>query len=277
MLNLITMPFRLVRASRFVLIALGALISGFGLWMQIKGVPPGVDPIVAALRSVMTPVLDGQVTVFGLFSKIGGVLALLGLLGMTIHDIAPAAPPNSAKPDAAPDLAAPEMRQTPAETTWQERLAAKTADNPNSRKAQPRAAGSVLRVGVIGLVICAFLAVLGATFLGQSGPNGTQQTVAANLSPAQAMIRSHLAASGVTGPVRSADTALTIPKFDPSTIVPWVKDQLALALAGDQEAMITLGSIVGGIFVLMLGIKIMFAVRRDKARQQARPRGVSYS
>ena len=70
--------------------------------------------------------------------------------------------------------------------------------------------------------------------------------------------------------------AFTIPKFDPAIIVPWVKAQLAQALAGDQAAMITLGAIFGGIFVLLLGIKVMFATRRAKV-QPATRRKLSYS
>jgi hypothetical protein len=266
MLHLITMPFRFVRTCRFALIILGALISGIGLWMQIKGVPPGVDPVVSVLRDVMTPMLDGQVTVFGMFSKIGGVLALLGLLGMTIHDIAPAGTAD-AGPDDLPEPAAVAVANSAATSTWQERLAAKTEPQLTRHAVTaPRSFGSVLRIGAIGAVICAFLAVLGATFLGNSAPGSASSAAVADLSPAQAMIQGHLADAGAisaTGQPRPVAATFSIPKLDPTAIVPWVKTQLALALTGDQTAMITLGSIIGGIFVLLLGIKIMFAARRD--------------
>jgi hypothetical protein len=233
---------------------------------------------VAAMRGLMTSMLDGQVTVFGMFSKIGGVLALLGLLGMTIHDIAPAKMEES---EALPGTEVPVEASTPAASTWQERLAAKTEPQLKTRAAvAPRSFGSVLRTGAIGAVICAFLAVLGATFLGQTGPGAAGSATLAELSPAQAMIQGHLAQAGAISAAdqpRSVTAGFSIPKLDPAAIVPWVKNQLALALTGDQTAMITLGSIFGGIFVLLLGIKIMFAVRRDKATQRTSTRRISYS
>ena len=308
MLNLISLPFRFLRTWRFGLIALGALISGLGLWMQIKGVPAGLDPFVAVLRGLVDPVLDGPATIFGIASKIGGVLALAGLLGMTVHDIAPAARlgvMDQPLPEPTEAAGPTPMQQA---STWQDRLAAKTA-SPTPQRAS-RSFGSTLRMGVAGLVICGFLAVLGATFLGNvglgnaglgnaglgnaglgnagagntglgdvdAGQTGTAQS-AANLSPAQAMIQGHLARAGFTPAANPAEVQprFAIPKLDPAVIVPWVKQQLALALSGDQTAMITLGSIFGGIFVLLLGIKISFAMRRDKASQRTSTRRISYS
>ena len=270
MLRLITLPFRWVRAARYVLIAAGAIVSGLGLWMQIKGVPPAGESVVSGLRGAMALVMDGPTTIFGVFSKIGGVMALLGLLGMTVHDMAPA---NKASPDEPDDQPQP-MTTTPAASTWQERLAAKTGPQPTERAV--KSTGVALRIGVIGLVICAFLAVLGATLLG--GTTG-QGVAAVATTPGHAMIRAHLATTGAISDTAPAATlaAFDIPKFDPATIVPWVKAQLAMALAGDKAAMITLGSIFGGLFVLLLGIKIMFAVRRDKATQRTSTRRVSYS
>ena len=154
MLRLITLPFRWVRAARYVLIAAGAIVSGLGLWMQIKGVPPAGESVVSGLRGAMALVMDGPTTIFGVFSKIGGVMALLGLLGMTVHDMAPA---NKASPDEPDDQPQP-MTTTPAVSTWQERLAAKTGPQPTERAV--KSTGVALRIGVIGLVICAFLAVL---------------------------------------------------------------------------------------------------------------------
>ena len=177
----------------------------------------------------------------------------------------------------------------PAPSTWQERLAAKSAHQPPEKAAgTPRSVGTMLRVGVIGAVICAFLAVLGATFLGSAGPGsigsgaGSAPQIAANLSPAQAMIQGHLANAGASGATTSAPNAsvvgaFAIPKIDPAALVPWVKDQLTRALSGDQVAMITLGSIVGGMFILLLGIKVMFAVRRDRASQRTSTRRISYT
>lgn len=276
MLSHLALPFRFVRAARYGLIASGALISGLGLWMQIKGIPSGGEALVGGLRDLVSLALDGPVTIFGVFSKIGGVLALLGLLGMTVHDIAPAK--SAATDDPTPDHK-PEVVGTvgPAMSTWQERLAAKA--EPQQREQTPKSAVSALRFGLVGLVLCAFLAALAATFLGSSA--GQVPVVADASAPGHAMIRAHLAAAGVvsdTAPAApSALAALSIPKFDPTTIVPWVKVQLTKALAGDQAAMITLGSIFGGIFVLLLGTKIMFAVRRDKATQRTSTRRVSYS
>lgn len=277
MLRFITLPFRWVRATRYLLIAAGALVSGLGLWMQIKGVPSAGEPVVSGLREAMALVMDGPTTVFGVFSKIGGVIALLGLLGMTVHDIAPA---KTADPDEPADKPTdqPEHVTTPmAASTWQERLAAKSGPQPAERVV--KSTGTALRIGIVGLVICAFLAVLGATLLG--GPIGQGPAIVASSTPGQAMIRAHLTAGGVvsdTSPaVPSALAALSIPKFDPATIVPWVKVQLAAALAGDQTAMITLGSIFGGVFVALLGIKIMFAMRRDRAAQRTPTRRISYT
>lgn len=273
MLRLITLPFRWVRAARYALIAVGAALSGLGLWMQINGIPPAGEPVVSGLGDLMALVIDGPTTVFGVFSKIGGVMAMLGLFGMTVHDIAPARAVAS-------DEAADQQQQTAdpvTASTWQDRLAAKTVPQPAERVV--KSTGTALRIGVIGVVICAFLAVLGATLLG--GPVGQAPTIAAASTPGQAMIRAHLATDGVVSDASpaaaSALAAFAIPNFDPTTIVPWVKVRLAAALAGDQAAMITLGSIFGGIFVLLLGIKIMFALRRDRAAQRTPTRRVSYS
>lgn len=279
MLNLITMPFRCVRTARYALIAAGAVISGLGLWMQINGVPPAGEPVVSGLSGLMALVLDGPTTVFGIFSKIGGVLALLGLLGMTVHDMAPAkdAAPLTADPD---PVEQPQVLASPqTASTWQERLAAKSAPQPRDRAAV--SVGSVARIGLIGVVICAFLGVLGAIFLGSAGQvptpaNAASPAIATNLG--HAMIRAHLAVAGVvTDTPPATPAAMSLPKFDPATILPWVKSQLAQALAGDQSAMITLSSLFGGIFVLLLGIKILVAVRRDKASQRTSTKWVSYS
>ena len=274
MLNLVTLPFRWVRATRYALIASGAMISGLGLWLQINGVPPAGEPVISGLRGLMALVMDGPTTVFGVFSKIGGCLALLGLLGMTVHDIVPVKAPWSAGPDTLldPVPAEPALNVAVA-STWQERLAAKTGPQPGA--AATKSSGSMLRIGLIGLVICAFLAVLGASLLGTApGQTATTGTAAA---PGHAMIRAHLAAAGVVNDATPVAAAFTIPKFDPAIIVPWVKAQLAQALAGDQAAMITLGAIFGGIFVLLLGIQVMFAVRRAKVTQRTSTRRISYS
>jgi hypothetical protein len=282
MRGIISLPFRFVRAGRFGLIAVGAGITGLGLWLQINGVPPGVDPVIAGLNMLLSPVVDPQHTVFGLLSKVGGVMALLGLLGMTLHDIAPAGAKIAEADDDLMSTFAPEPAPAkPAQSTWQERLAAKSDTTPVAQAAKSRSIGSVLRKTVVGLVICAFLAVLGATIYGQMNGGAVTATQAtAQPSTGRAMVQAHLAQAGaIAAPASAAPSstpaamAFDIPKFDPATIVPWVKDQLARALAGDQAAMINLGSIVGGIFVLMLGIKIIFARKRGKARAQIRQMG----
>ncbi len=142
MLNLITLPLCFVRKYRFALIILGVLIGGFGLWMQINGVPPGVEPVIAALRSLLMPVLQEQATIFGIFSKIGGVMALLGLLGMTIHDITPS---KVAKPVAKAEPALLFIEREPAPSTRQKRLAVKTEPQIKEQTAHaPRSFGSNL-------------------------------------------------------------------------------------------------------------------------------------
>lgn len=261
MLRLFTLPFRWVRATRYALIASGALISGLGLWMQINGVPPAGEPVISGLRDLMALVMDGPTTVFGVFSKIGGVMALLGLLGMTVQDIAPAGR-RVTRADPAPDIQSALMVSDPAASTWQERLAAKTGPQP--REPAVKSTRSSLRFAVVGLVICAFLTVLVAALLGAAP--GQAPAGADSAGPGHAMIRAHLAAAGAIsdeGPVFGL-AEFAVSKFDPAVIVPWVKAQLALALGGDQAAMITLGSLFGGIFVLMLGIKIVFGLRRSK-------------
>ena len=269
MRGIISLPFRFVRAGRFGLIAVGAGVTGLGLWLQINGVPPGVDPVISGLNLLLSPVVDPQNTVFGLLSKVGGVMALLGLLGMTLHDIVPAGG-RAVEPD---DDLSPIPEDEPAlvrpvQSTWQERLAAKSNAAPSAPVARTRSFTAVLRRFVVGLVICAFLAVLGATIYGQMNPGGS---AAATQTPGRAMITAHLAQTGAIAAPASAPVAVSfeIPKFDPATIVPWIKDQLARALAGDQAAMITLGSIVGGLFALMVVFNIIFALRRNKSRRSA--------
>lgn len=272
MLHLITLPFRWVRATRYALIASGALISGLGLWMQINGVPPAGAQVVTGLSGLMALVMDGPTTVFGVFSKIGGCMALLGLLGMTVHDLAPAKTAFEPNPD--PEDQPRVAAEPTAASTWQERLAAKSDPAPVTKA--PKSGGTVLRMGLIGAVICAFLAVLAATLLG--GQAGTAPVIANAGAPGHAMIRAHLTAAGAIGDAAPATIAAgyTIPKFDPAIILPWIKAQLAQALAGDQTAMITLGALFGGLLVLLLGIKIIFAMRRDKVSQRTPTRRASY-
>jgi hypothetical protein len=276
MRNLFSLPFRFLRICRFALITVGALIIGLGLWLQIEGVPNGVEPAIAALRGLMTPVFDEQATIFGMFSKIGGVLALLGLLGMTIQNVAPTGTPNLT---ATPEPATPAASNAVSHSALQAQLVVETEPLPNvhpTRASQSFASG--LRTGAIKAVICTFLMVLGATFLGSVGPGNTGQVVIApGQTPAQAMIQGHLASAAIniaaTGP---STTAFSIPTLDPADVVPWVQQQLARALSGDQAAMIKLGAIVGGIFILLVGIRIMFVARRGKTTRQTRAGRVSY-
>lgn len=264
--GIITLPFRLLRTVRFVLIGLGAVITGCGLWLQINGIPMALAPVLTALRAALA--VDPQATAFGMMSRIGGVLGLMGLLGMTLHDIAPRRPPAApdvSDLDAGAPASGPAARGQAAQSTWQERLAAKSAvrpaPGPVARPAFSFAA--MLRKIIILLVIGAFLAVLAATLSGYVNPAAP---ALADAGPGQAMIRAHLAvAGGASAPAALALSAFNLPDLTATDLVPWVKETLARALTGDQDAMILLGSIAGGVFALLVAISVMVTVRRRRA------------
>ena len=267
MFGIITLPFRLLRTVRFVLIGLGAVITGCGLWLQINGIPMALAPVLTALRTALALAVDPQATVFGLMSSIGGVLGLTGLLGMTLHDIAPRRPPAApdvSDLDAGAPAPGPAARRQAAQSTWQERLAAKSAAHPAPGPvARPAFSfAAMLRRIVILLVIGAFLAVLAATLNGYANPAAS---ALADAGPGQAMIRAHLAAAGGSAaPAALALSAFNLPDLTATDLVPWGKETLARALTGDQDAMILLGSMVGGLLALLVAIKMMVAVRRRR-------------
>lgn len=269
MLRIITLPFRLLRGSRFALIACGAMVTGLGLWLQINGVPPMIAPAVDLLRQTLGGVMDPQITVFGMLSKLGGVLALLGLLGMILQDLTRRT--TTAAPQFVP---VPGQAADAAHSTWQDRLAARTAskstDEPASLAAhKPRfsLAKALQSLGAL-MVIGAVLAVLGAAFLGpDSAPQSATQTLA------QSMIRAQLAGAGdalaldvaIGAPATASPRAFDLPQIDPATFVPWAREVLTRASAGDQDAMLMLGAIAGGLVAVLLGLKVIFGTGRRKS------------
>ena len=287
MSGIITLPFRTVRAGRFALIGIGAIITGLGLWLQINGIPDSIAPVISTIGKLLSPLIDPQNTVFGLMSKIGGVLGLLGLLGMTMHDIAPARSGEADAEDGPLPVYTPviTLAAKPAQSTWQERLAAKTVTgSPRIPQIKHRRSfADMLRLVLASAVVIAFVAVLAATFFGL--PQTTATNTASVALPGRAMIQAHLA-GGLQGQQAIAvpQTAATpaafdfaLPDVDPAVVLAWGKDQLARAMTGDQDAMIKLGSIVGAIFALMLILKILFSLGRRKAVRRSQIGQMGYN
>jgi hypothetical protein len=98
-------PFRTGATALFVI---AAVIFGLGVWAQVmpQADNPAMEMItkVAAptLQDSLSPVLGQPETTFGLFARVGGGVALLGLLLLTLRRREPAAPVAPAMPRVTP-------------------------------------------------------------------------------------------------------------------------------------------------------------------------------
>ncbi len=236
---------RLLHRSAFALLVLSALVMGLGVWGQIEHnrleqaraetfVTSGEEgvsamPVPAILRpfedNMIPPILlgdSGHPTVFGVFSRLGGAIGLMGLLLFTLQGRAPALRIPEAEPA---ELEPQTMQQAQAAplAEWQRRLKDKMRDESSEVAAvlrEPRqspVSGNLAYRAVLGIVVLAFVTLSAAVLLGKSGG-------AANV--------------------------------DIAAFTAQIRAQLDAALQGDQIAMIALGKMAAVALgtVLILGV-----------------------
>lgn len=279
-----SLPPSLSRRLPLVLVGLGVLTVGAGAVLQSRG--------------IVVPSLLGSDTTFGVMARLGGIAVILGLLAFAatqlfapddasdsagaaaprrragrhaadtpfdrlVRDGAPATriagedrPPASAAPDSMAD--------------WQRRLAEKAAvagpvvDTPTQRTLAQN-----LHRGALAVVILCFVTLLGFIIWTQ---------IAASLNappPAQTMTQDELiAAIAADYLVPDAPKDRHWTEIDLTGVVEWVVARGLLAMSGDTSAMIEMGAMIGGLMLLMFGIRVFFMLRRANARR-FRPSDIS--
>jgi hypothetical protein len=98
-------PFRKGATALFLI---AAMLFGLGIWAHLMPQPahPAAEMITRAvapaLRDSLAPVLGQPETTFGLFARVGGATALLGLFLLTLRRREPAAPAAPQRPRVIP-------------------------------------------------------------------------------------------------------------------------------------------------------------------------------
>lgn len=266
-------------------------VSSLGQWdelvtesLQIEGLTLGanavmVRPYLEGREAALTP---SETTIFGLLSKVAGVLGLLAL-GKLVF---------SSKPDEATpteiDMTEVETAQAPVPQAsgvplWKQRSglvdASDYVDEPatfepasfeapadttaHSATVQqpaidtPKGGGFGIRKVLIGVVAALFVLGLVSTvwdLIAKSSP--AQETVAVMSSTDIA------AATAADLVVPDADPNRHWTDIDVTPIVEWVVAKALLAATGDTDAMMSLGMIIGAVIFTFIMIRYFFIMRR---------------
>ena len=245
---------------------------------------------LAANAVIMRPYLNGRASalapqgrgIFEAFSYVAAALALLALAKLVLSGNKPATPklrdPAAHEPAevamSAP-VAAPQASAVP---LWKQRSGlveeaefvdapatfepAQFANTFTEKSASqpaliaPRRSGFGVRKILIGIVGTLFVIGLVATIsdlIAKSGSNDVAEIHS---------IEERLAEGAADVIVPDADPNRHWTDIDVSPIAEWFVAKFFLAIAGDSDAQITLGMIVGGLFVGMFMLRFFFMMRR---------------
>lgn len=212
-----------------------------------------VWPHIAGRDAVYAPPAPGEGTIFGLLSKIAGVMGLIALAQLVFAGGDRRSANAAIEPDAGEETAPVMDRAAPAAADFDQIDATKPA-----------------RFGLRKLLIC----IVGAMFA--IGLTATiWDLVAPTLSADKAPVI-------LTGEERAAQdiAASLIPEADPNRhwtdidvgpLAEWGVAQFYLALGGDKDAQLALGKVVGGIVFVFVMIRFFFRMRRS-LRPKTTPR-----
>ncbi|MCX7301276.1 MAG: hypothetical protein NTX73_13055 [Rhodobacterales bacterium] len=198
---------RLLHRASFVLLFLSAVVIGLGVWGQIEHnrlgqaraevfVTLGQEgvsalPVPAILRPFednMIPLIllgdSGNPTVFGVFSRLGGAIGLMGLLLFTLRGGAPA-PRLPEAEDVEPEPPTMQQAQAVPIADWQRRLKEKYEPR------QTQTSGRLAYRAVLAVVALAFVTLSAAVILGNSG-SAANIDFAAMIAQARAQLESAL-------------------------------------------------------------------------------------
>lgn len=283
---------RILHRAPLPLLAGGALLAAAGAGAQVVA----IDVPGALLQAL------GATTAFGAAMKVAGPLAIAGLVLTGLRALrepeATAAAPAASDPAPSHDqtaedddlLAAPTAR---AMAEWQRRLAEKVAAEAGAEaEAAPaprrRSIGAVLHRAALVLVGAAFVGLLGVTLWNTYAAPivaGGAAPAAEAAAPAGQTAADRIAAMLDRAPAPAAPAAdadgLALPSL-PDVDISAVTDRIAdiqaqvqtlaeAAIAGDQDAMMTLGmligAVIGGAFMLALLLKVLIRLRSGGARR----------
>ncbi len=247
----------LFRRLALPLVALGLAAIAAGVVLQRQGID--------------LPPMLGSSTAFGIMARIGGGIALAGLLAFalsTLGDPAPAAEPD-AEPAAEPEPAASITPRRMAE--WQQRLAEKAAAAEPEPAPPPPAThrvGRMLHRAALSVVGLAFVGLLGMTLWNQLSPglfapdaDPAPKVVAMDDRPAEVL-------TDAAAPARHWTDIDVTPLRD------WALTRVALAMNGDRTAILQLAGIGAGVVFSVFALFLYFALRSVTGRRR-RPHDIS--
>ncbi|MCF2871066.1 hypothetical protein L0664_08305 [Octadecabacter sp. G9-8] len=247
--------------------------------LQMPADPIVIWPYVQGRDVALAPAQPGDLTIFGVLSKVAGVIGLIALgkmvFGRKPEDDAPLDRPETA--DVVMDVAAVETNAAP---LWKQRaglvdpsdFADEPAtfepavfDTPTSQGATsevpvmdaPKRTGFGVRKVLIGVVGALFVLGLVATISDLIAKSSSTETVA-EISTQE--IFAQTAADIV---VPDADPNRHWTDIDVTPVIEWFVAKSILAASGDAEAQITMGMIFGGFFVAMVMLRFFFVMRRN--------------
>lgn len=260
-------------------------LNGMGQWDELteeafveKGLsmpfsPVIVWPYIGGRDVALAPPAPGELTVFGLFSKIAGAIALLALAKLVLRAKA------EDEPVVAPafDAVIPPAPQASAVPLWKQRSGlvdpdavgepAKFApatfdfsDDNDPAKLKPLIVPQrnrlSLRKAMIGIVGLAFAVMLVSVVSGLLADSAGDQVVKVTT------MQDLLAVTAADVIVPDADPNRHWTDIDVTPVVEWFVATFFLAVAGDADAQLMLGMIIGGLFFGMFMLRYFFMMRR---------------
>lgn len=253
--------------------ALRALLSRLALPLLALGLAAIAAGAVLEWQGIALPPLLGSTTAFGIMARIGGGIALAGLLFLALTALAEPEPTVAAQEQAEQEPEpAPEPSVTPRRMAeWQRRLAEKAAAAEPEPAPPPPAARGIGR-----LLHKAALAVVGVAFVGLLGMTLWNQLAPGLFSPAAAPAPQVVAMDDRPAEVLTDAAA---PKghwtdIDVTPLRDWALDRVARAMAGDRTAILQLAGIGAGVVFAVFALFLYFALRSVTSGRK-RPRDIA--
>jgi len=248
----------LVRRLALPLVTLGLAAIAAGAVMEWQGID--------------LPPMLGSTTAFGIMARIGGGIALLGLLAFALPSLSDPATAVEPAPEAAPDPE-PAASVTPRRMAeWQQRLAEKAAAaEPEPAPPPPanRRVGRALHRAALAVVGLAFIGLLGMTLWNQLAPSLFAPATAA---PAPQVVAIDDRPAEVLTDVTASAGHWT--DIDVTSLRDWALDRVTLAMNGDRTAIMQLAGIGAGVVFAVFALFLYFALRSVTSRRR-RPHDIS--
>lgn len=238
--------------------------------------PVVVWPYPEGSAVALAPRGADDMTIFGLLSKIAGAIGLLALAKLVFSS----KPDTDTSADLGSAIAASDSdhivpRQASAVPLWKQRSGLVSPEDMNAQdplfnasafdsasvqdaeRVKPRA-GFGLRQVMVGLVGGLFVLGLVSTVSGLVKKSAPAEIAGAQIQPIEQVV-----AAGVADAiVPDADPRRHWTDIDVTPIAEWFTAKFLLAVAGDVEAQLTLGAIIGAVFVGLFMLRFFFVLRR---------------